>query len=44
VHPSRLPPWSFGDAPETLNMGQPGSGGECGRAHIGGAETIRQGY
>ena len=30
-----------GNAPETLEMGLPGSGVECGSAHIGGAKSIR---
>jgi hypothetical protein len=33
--------WSFGDAAENLDIGPPGSGVECGKAHIGGAKTIR---
>jgi hypothetical protein len=37
----RLPPLIVGDAPENLDIGRPGSGVECGKAHIGGAKTIR---
>jgi len=33
--------WSFGDAPENLNIGPPDSDVECGSAHIGGAKSIR---
>ena len=33
--------WLFGDVPESLDMGPPESGVECGSAHIGGAKSIR---
>src|SRR5262245_11532375 len=33
--------WSFGEAPENLDMGSPASGVECGSAHIGGAKSIQ---
>jgi hypothetical protein len=39
--PFRLRLWSFGEAPEIVEMGQPASGVECGGAHIGGAKSIR---
>src|SRR5277367_3106615 len=39
--PFRLCPWSFGEAPENLQMSPPASGVECGSAHIGGAKSIR---
>ena len=35
------PSWSFGEAPETVDLGLPKSGVECGSAHIGGAKLIR---
>src|SRR5690349_21102454 len=39
--PFRLRLWSFGEAPENLDMGLRESGVECGSAHIGGAKSIR---
>src|ERR1700730_4943439 len=39
--PSRLPPLVARGQPETLDIGPPGSGVECGNAHIGGAKSIR---
>src|ERR1700733_2455739 len=39
--PFRLRLWSFGEAPETLDMGLPASGVESRSAHIGGAKSIR---
>jgi hypothetical protein len=41
ISPFRLLVWSFGEAPENLDMGLPASGVECGSAHIGGAKSIR---
>src|ERR1700740_598422 len=41
--PFRLRLWSFGEAPENLEMGPPASGVECGSAHIGGAKSNRLG-
>jgi hypothetical protein len=39
--PFRLRLWSFGEAPENLDMGLPASGVECRSVHIGGAKSIR---
>jgi len=39
--PFRLRVWSFGEAPENLDMGLPASGVESRSAHIGGAKSIR---
>jgi hypothetical protein len=39
--PFRLRFWSFGEAPEDLDIGLLASGVECRSAHIGGAKSIR---
>ncbi|KQV01552.1 hypothetical protein ASD12_03350 [Mesorhizobium sp. Root102] len=39
--PFRLCLWSFGKNPESQEISLPGSGFECGNAHIGGAKSIR---
>src|ERR1700710_2924781 len=38
--PFKIRLWSFGEAPEDLEMGPPASGVECRSAHIGGAKSI----